>query len=256
MNKFFHFFYSLWVYVRLSLVVVLLVPPLLVLLLIIPAQKCRTNKTIFKLLHLFYRATLWATMQDVLIIGAANITDEPAIIVANHESALDIPLVGVVMNGKPHIWYALAYFSHKPILGFFLGRLGIPLDREKAASAAFDFRRGIRQTASYTGHTLIFPEGARYTTGQVHEFLRGFAILARKVKRPVIPVFMPYNWIVYPPRSFLVHPHELVVVVGAPMVMEENESDGDFVHRVERWFTEQEKYRHLTIAQIRHNKEI
>jgi len=90
-------------------------------------------------------------------------------------------------------------------------------------------------------HCMIFPEGGRYTDGKIHDFYPGFGILARKMGRPVVPVYIRGAQKVYPPNVFLIHYYPIDVVVGKPFFIQEDETEQEFRDRVRAWFCEQEK---------------
>ena len=54
---------------------------------------------------IFYAITIRALLLPIKVVGLENIPHTPAIIAANHQSALDIPLVGNLMRCYPHIWF-------------------------------------------------------------------------------------------------------------------------------------------------------
>ncbi|MBN2267088.1 MAG: 1-acyl-sn-glycerol-3-phosphate acyltransferase [Candidatus Babeliaceae bacterium] len=234
------FFRSIYRYVRVGLVMLVTIPPIFFLLLVTP-DLCRCkNCFLFTLLDWWYRALLWAIATPLKVEGLKNLPRGNAIFVANHQSTLDLLMVGSLMRKHPHIWYALTYHAKKPVLGFFMRKLTIPLERERAAGAARDFLRSMRSLSSLPCHIIIFPEGTRFADGKLHTFLRGFAILTRRAERPVIPVYMPYNSLVYPPQTFWVYDHPLRMIVGEPIKLREGESDKEFTERVRQWFLDQE----------------
>ena len=83
---------------------------------------------------------------------------------------------------------------------------------------------------------MIFPEGSRFTNGNVQPFYAGFALLVRKLGRPAIPVYIQGVDIVYPPASWWAQPAPITVTIGAPMWPEPEEDDTQFKDRVHRWF--------------------
>ncbi|MCL5436272.1 MAG: 1-acyl-sn-glycerol-3-phosphate acyltransferase [Candidatus Dependentiae bacterium] len=233
------FIHTLFSYLTVGCVVLTLVPPLL-LLLLLPARIRTGNRLILALLDLFYRGVVGALFVPIDFVGRDAMPREPAIIVANHQSTIDIPIVGMLLARQPHVWFALSYYARMPVLGFFVRRLGFSLDRATSGSAAHDFLSGIRAVRSSSAQVIIFPEGTRYIDGRVHDFLEGFALIARHTNRPVVPIYMPDNYLVYPPASFWVYFHQLRVVVGPPFVRVEGESDELFTVRVHGWFEQQE----------------
>ena len=97
-------------------------------------------------------------------------------------------------------------------------------------------REAISLLEEYPVHVIIFPEGGRFTNGTVQPFYGGFALLVRKLGRPVIPVYIQGVDVVYPPTSWIAQPAPITVTVGGPMRPEVDEDDDAFKERVHRWF--------------------
>ncbi len=230
-----------WILAILGVVVFIL--PCMVIIVVIPNTWAWKRTVVFTLLDWQFRWVMYVSFVPLRIIGQDNIPHEPAIIAANHQSSLDILLVGILMRAQPHVWYALAMVSKKPVIGFFLRHMGISLDRDHPERAAQAFIKSIRQVQNGAEHVIIFPEGQRFDDGKIHEFLRGYVLLAKKTGRPVVPVYMPYNYLVFPPHSFLIHWHPLKVVVGKPLWYQETDTDQSFAATVYEWFLLQQTER-------------
>jgi 1-acyl-sn-glycerol-3-phosphate acyltransferase len=213
--------------------------PAFLLVLILPARYRHDNRLIFWFLDKLYKGSVYAVLMPQDIQGSEHIPDEPAIFVGNHQSSLDIPMLGSIIDGRPHIWYALQYYANMPFLGIFIRRLGVPLDRSGASNGAGALRKGMRLASKHKRDIMIFPEGARYTDGTIHPFLRGFAMLARRLERPVIPVFMPNNGNIYPPGALWAHWDKIVVVIGPAFWYTATDTDETFTQRVREWFIKQ-----------------
>src|SRR3989339_956557 len=237
---------TIFSYVFVGVVALLVLFPALLLLAILPEKQRRSNTVIFWSLDLFYRSVIFSLRTPILYEknGAGNGGNGgnggPVIWIANHQSSIDIPLLGALVKGRPHIWYALAYYARKPILGFFIKRIGFALDRDSASGSAHGLLRGLRALSKNPCDVMIFPEGARFNDGNVHEFLHGFVVIARKTKLPVVPVYMPFNGRVYPPEAFWLRRHHLVVFVGPSFELLSDETDEAFVARVRGWFLEKQ----------------
>jgi 1-acyl-sn-glycerol-3-phosphate acyltransferase len=168
--------------------------------------------------------------------GEENLPRDAAIFVGNHQSALDIPVMGSLCNGFPHVWLVLAYYVDTPVLGFFIRRMFIPVDRAHAGKAARSLLQVYRFIKDHQRHLIIFPEGARFIDGEIHPFYEGFAVLAKKTGRPVIPVLMPNNRVIYPPASFYIYPGAIKIIIGEPFYYKPDETDEQFTARVRDWF--------------------
>jgi len=197
------------------------------------------NKRFFWLLDKMYRATIASFFLPIRMRGLEHMQAGPAIVVANHESSLDIPVLGIVMQGRPHLWYAWVRFFSTPVLGFLLRRMAMPVDCDHSMRAARSMIRGMALAEQLSLYSVLFPEGGRYNSGKVNTFFAGFGILAKKLKQPVIPVMLKNLGATYPPKSFLIYPHTIEVVVGEPMRPSEHETDEAFVERVRNWFLQQ-----------------
>ncbi len=64
----------------------------------------------------------------------------------------------------------------------------------------------------------IFPEGGRSFDGELQEFKKGAAILAREIGAPIVPVGICGTYEVWPRDSKRIRPHKVRVVFGAPIM--------------------------------------
>lgn len=213
--------------------------PILIAIALLPLQKRLQSTLIFKLLDILYRNTLRAMFIPVKITGIENITHlQQAIFVANHESSLDIPALGLLMQGHPHIWYVFDKFAKTPILGFFVRRMSIIVNQDSPRQSATALLQGMRLTQRYHLHSLIFPEGGRFNTQEVHDFFYGFAMLAKRTGQPVIPVKLYNLGKVYPPKSFFIYAQPIFIHVGTPLQFQPDDTEETFTKRVRQWFIE------------------
>lgn len=235
------FIRSLFSYALFGLLSILFAVPAIIFLLI-PARWRYESRFLFLMANLFYWAAIKCSLLPVTWIGWENLPNEPVVFAANHQSSLDIPLVGVLARSKPHIWLALKELIDRSyILRFILPRVGVLVDTSSQPAAA----RSLIKTIDIVNDNknldiMIFPEGGRFIDGSVHEFLGGFAILAKKTERPIVPVRIFGANKVYPPGTFLIHWHPIKVVIGKPMCQEDEETLEAFRERVYEWFVKQE----------------
>lgn len=222
--------------------VLFFVPVLLLSLL--PARYRYDNRVLFWFLDKSYKAVKFALLRRVPVYGQENMPRGVAIIAANHSSALDIFLLGALMNGRPHIWYVLEYYSSTPVLGFFVRRLGIFVDRENPTRAARALINGIRLVAGHDRSTIIFPEGGRFNDDSIHPFFEGCALIAKKTGEPLIPVFLFNAGRVYPPGSFFIYRDPVNVTFGPAMSYLPEDTPKTFTERVYQWFVN-EQNKHL-----------
>jgi 1-acyl-sn-glycerol-3-phosphate acyltransferase len=142
--------------------------------------------------------------------GIGNIPPAgPLVVVSNHQSHLDPPLLGV---GFP---WRLNYFARKslfvsPLFGWFMASFdAIPVDREKSPLS------GMRETLRRLKRgeaLLMFPEGSRSWDGEIGPMMGGFALLAMRSKAAVLPAAIEGAFRAWPrwnrlPRLGTIHVH-------------------------------------------------
>lgn len=225
------FFYT----VVLIIAILTIIPCMLFALL--PKRIRYDNPFYYWFLCIFYAVTIRALLLPIKIVGAENIPHKPSIIVANHQSALDIPLVGHLMRCYPHIYFLKHELLSTPVLGFLGKRMGISVDPSSPQKALMSLRKALSIFDGIKKRNLIiFPEAGRYIDGKIHAFSNGFSLLAKKTNCPVVPILIKNAYKVYPPGSFFVNYAPLSILVGKPFFMEGQESDQAFADRVRAWF--------------------
>ena len=208
-------------------------------LFLMPKHWRYTSRFFAGFLYWCYWLILKCTLVPIKVRGIHNIPTNPVIIAVNHQSILDVPLVGVLVKSAPHIWLAWSELFERPFHYFMLSRIALPLDVASPLKAMRSLSNALSIVCDNKMHAIIFPEGSRFTDGFVHDFFAGFVMLAKKTGRPVVPVRIFNVNKVYPPRSFFAYWHPITVVVGEPMYLKDDESDETFKNRVHQWFIEQ-----------------
>ena len=141
----------------------------------------------------------------------------PFLIVANHSSVLDPPLVGAVCPRRL-TFLAKAELFRIPGLGALIRRLGAqPLRREGADPAAL---RMAQRVLAGGGAMLVFPEGTRGPEGTLREAKPGAALLAMHSGVPVVPAYVSGSGRAWPRGRRLPRPAKVVVTFGAPLRFE------------------------------------
>lgn len=140
----------------------------------------------------------------------------PYVIVANHQSVLDIPMLALMpLECK---WVAKEKLFRIPVLGWMMRMArDIPLDRSstrsgvKALQAA---RNHLEQKCS----VLIFPEGTRSEDRRVYDFNDGAFLLAIKNQLPVLPIAIEGASDCMPKHSWIFgDPHEIKIRIMPPV---------------------------------------
>lgn len=229
-------------FVRLLLIIIILlffIPGLIIFCL--PREWRYNSRVVCWITDLFYWIILKGSLLPITFEGWENLPKEPVIFAANHQSSLDIPLLGVLARKKAHVWIARSELLKSIMLRYFLPRVAVVLDVNSPKKAVQGLLEVIQLVDGKDRHVMIFPEGGRYTDGNLREFFRGFVVLAKKTNRPILPVRIFGINKVYPPNTFLLHYHPVKVVIGKPMYYTESDTDETFKDRVYAWFLEQKE---------------
>lgn len=216
--------------------IIFLVPAILLLLL---PKKLRPEKIIFYLLYLFYKFIVYILFMPIEIVGKENLLNKPVIFVANHQSSLDIPLIGMLINGKKHLWLVLERYKEKFILGFFIKKLFITIDQSSQIKSAKSLIKTIKELTENPQDLIIFPEGGRFTDGKIHKFFKGFVVLAQKTGLPLTLIYMKNNYKIYPPYTFLIYYNKIKLKISEPIYMSAQDSIESFCEKVHNWFEKQ-----------------
>lgn len=230
--------YTFLTYILISLVVAIFFIPGLILL-CIPTKYWHDSKIAYWGVHAFYVALQKASLLSITYKGIEHIPDEPVIFAANHQSSIDIPLLGVLANKKTHLWLAKIELMNSWLLKYILPRVAVLVDVKRPKRSMLSLLKVVSLVHNRDRHVMIFPEGGRFTSGGVHDFYGGFVILVKKLQRPIVPVYIYGANKVYPPDSMWVWRKPITVTVGKPMYMQEGEDDVAFKNRVYQWFVDQ-----------------
>ncbi len=152
--------------------------------------------------------------------GIENLPSGGAVLVANHQSVLDIPMLLSAFL-RPVRFLAKRELGEIPLLGKAMAASGnLFIDREDPR----DTVRMIREAAAQLhdgGLVVVFPEGTRSRDGSIGEFRPGAFYLAHKSGAPVVPVYLDGGYRAIPKGGFRVRPAGLLVRVLPPLSPEE-----------------------------------
>lgn len=134
----------------------------------------------------------------------------------NHCSYMDIVTLG--LNKHDSVFVGKNDLKSIPLFGFMYSKLHITVDRAKLKSRYITLVKSLK--AIDQGKSLvIFPEGGIVTKypPAMGEFKDGAFRAAIEKQIPIVPVTIPYNWIILPPDKFLLHWKPMKVVFHEPI---------------------------------------
>ena len=178
------FLRSAWIWTATSVLILLWVPLLGAIRLFdrVPPH-LRTGRWFRRLGRAIAAVNPWR----IHISGGENLnTNQVYVIVSNHQSMADIPVLShLKLDTK---WLGKAELFRLPLLGWMMRMAGdVPIDRSdrrKGATAMLQCARYLRQRCS----VVFFPEGTRTPDGQVLPFHQGPFQLAIREQVPILPL--------------------------------------------------------------------
>lgn len=167
---------------------------------------------------------IWAKLFYTLIFMPAKVETHPSInkreqyiFCPNHFSYLDIPTMGLTPTN--FIFLGKNDMEKVPLFGYMYRKLHITVNRESIRSKHNTFMRA--KEAIDDGRSLVmYPEGGVVTKNppQMARFKNGAFKLAIEKQIPIIPVTIPYNWILLPDdERFLLKWSTMKVVYHKPI---------------------------------------
>jgi 1-acyl-sn-glycerol-3-phosphate acyltransferase len=208
---------------------------------LLPARIRYENRVCFFITSLWCKLLVFFSFIFVRVEGGNNLPEypnNPAILVANHSSALDIFLIESIIGSYPRVWMSKDLYGKIPIFSIIIKRMHVLVKRENPRKALEALLKVYNLVKNRNSHVVLFPEGRRFDDGKVHVFLPGFAILAKKLNRPVIPIAIKGVNKIMSKKKFVIDSRasDVKIIIGEPVFCGPDESERDFVKRVRDWY--------------------
>lgn len=142
---------------------------------------------------LIYRFARWSARRYLRTFHGADVagtlkipTTGPVLLIANHQSFLDPPLIGGFVRHRTMSFLARAGLFKVWPLGWLIRSLNsVPI--QESAGDVGAMKEILRRLGD--GHAvLVFPEGSRSSDGAMSPFKRGVSLLIKRAKCPVVPI--------------------------------------------------------------------
>jgi 1-acyl-sn-glycerol-3-phosphate acyltransferase len=162
--------------------------------------------------------------------------DGPVVLVANHTSHLDCP---VILSALPRrvrrrtiVAAAADYFWRIKALGAITSLvLGtVPFKRREGSRQSIEgLKEGVRRGWS----VLMFPEGSRSHTGKLGRFKQGAAFICLDTHSAAVPIYIEGAHLLMPKGSPMPKQGEVLVRFGRPVKPAPNDDYASFTRRME-----------------------
>jgi len=120
---------------------------------------------------------------------------------ANHNSYLDIPVVGF-SSPKFVVFVGKSSLNKIPLFGYMFRKLHIPVNRRSIKDSYRSFEDA-KKAIDRNQSLLIFPEGGinDQNIPDLKKFKDGAFRIAIEKEIPIVPVTIPFNWIILPDET-------------------------------------------------------
>ena len=148
--------------------------------------------------------------------GEQVVWSRPMLVMANHQSLLDIP---VIFRALPVPFGVLAKkeLFALPAFGKAIRALGcVPIDRSDRSAGQESIAHAAERVHAGAS-LLVFPEGTRSERSGVRELKKGPFYLAEAADVPIVPVGVRGTRAICPKDVFAIRPGRAEVRVGAPI---------------------------------------
>ncbi len=215
MNHLFRRIYTLYALVLFVLTFLLLFPIFLII-----AQRSAWHKASYHLNKFWAKVFFGMIFMPVEVETRGDtkrLKGQAMVFCPNHASYMDIPMVGYASS--PFVFMGKSSLAKVPLFGYMYRKIHITVDRSSLKSRHSTYER-TKAVVDRGMSLVIFPEGGIYTKNPptMVPFKNGAFKLAIEKQIPLIPVTIPYNWIILPDNGrYVLQPHRAKVIFHEPI---------------------------------------
>jgi 1-acyl-sn-glycerol-3-phosphate acyltransferase len=156
----------------------------------------------------------WIVGARIEIQGLENVPKGAALVASKHEAMLDT-LVPSLIFAEP-VFIFKRELGKTPILGLYLNRNQIPVDRGGHAAALKSIVRGAREATAKNRQVLIFPEGTRQDLDAAPDYKPGIAAMYKDLGIPVTPIALSTG-LIWKPKGVMRTPGVAIIKILPPI---------------------------------------
>lgn len=216
------FIFAVWLYASMAVVGLVLWPFVLA-----------DDKHVYTALRWWSHATLWGLRwivgARVSFEGLENVPEGGALIAMKHQSMLDTIVPSLFLKRPTFIYKA--ELGGAPVMGAYLKKNQIAVDRGGHAKALKSLVRGAREAVAKGRQVVIFPEGTRQPLGAAPDYKPGIAAMYKDLAIPVTPVALNTG-LIWQPKGVMRSPGHVTFKILPPIPP--GLSREDFMRELER----------------------
>ncbi len=201
------FIFAVWLYASMAFVGLVLWPFVLM-----------NEKHVYTALRWWSHATIWGLRwiigARVSFEGLEHVPTGGALIAMKHQSMLDTIVPSLILE-KPTFIYK-AELGSTPIMGAYLKKNQLAVDRGGHAKALKSLVRGAREAVAKGRQIVIFPEGTRQQLNAAPDYKPGIAAMYKDLNIPVTPVALNTG-LVWKPKGLMRTPGHVTFRVLPPI---------------------------------------
>ena len=177
----------------------------------------------------------WLCNIHYRVQGRENIPEQPAIIIANHQSAWETLCFQLIFPAQSYLLKRNLLWI--PFFGWGLAmNRPIAIDRSKKTRALDVLVKEGQKRLDEGRWLVIFPEGTRMDPGTPGKFQAGGAMVASRTGSPVVPVAHNAG-VFWPKNSFLKYPGTIDIVIG-PVIESSDKKARQINQQSEDWISD------------------
>ncbi len=135
----------------------------------------------------------------------------PSVVIANHTSWLDTLSMSLFTDKLTYVVNHWVYNS--PLFGRYIRAMGFFLASDGIEKGLPLFGKHLNEGVS----VMVFPEGKRSETNEVHRFRQGAFVIAETFKTPILPVYIHGTSDVLPKNDFIIYDGAITLSIGKPI---------------------------------------
>lgn len=168
------------------------------------------------------RAILSLAGVRLTIEGKELVADRvPRFFMGNHQSALDIPILLLALDGHVRFMAKDTLFRI-PVFGWVLLRYGYaPINRSSPRVTLRTIKRMLERLRRDPISIAVFPEGTRSSDCRLLTFRRGTMKVGQRSRLPIVPFSIEGSLAVYNRKRFVANPGPVKLIIAAPIPAEE-----------------------------------